>query len=297
MFEEGLLDNYTDEQLLQYFQQSPFLITTRNESVRILSPGLIVKPYPSFLDYSDELSALELAHTRGVRVPGVRRVVRSVENGNHLLIMDRIHGLTLEQLWPNLGWWDTFRVAWQLRSFLCIMRSITSQTTGGLHTGITRSEWLQDVYGPTLHASPSAFSGYVNWWLLECRPSWCKPRPELMLEPAPEHIFVHQDLAPRNMILDDAGKLWVVDWGHAGFYPAYMEYMGLETTSMPWINAPTWAAWWARMRWSFFRWIAAGPVGPHKKPRHALFVVYERSIRYRLDKTPYSRVEDEVFPQ
>ena len=77
----------------------------------------------------------------------------------------------------------------------------------------------------------------------ECRPSWCKPHPELMLEPAPEHIFVHQDLAPRNMILDDAGKLWVVDWGHAGFYPAYMEYMGLETTSMPWINAPTWAAW------------------------------------------------------
>ena len=151
---EGLLDSYTDEQLLQYFQQSPKLVTTRNESVRILSPSLIVKPHPSNMDYNDELSALELAHTRGIRVPGVRRVVR----GEHLLIMDRIHGLTLEQLWPNLGWLDTFRIAWQLRSFLCIMRSITSQTTSGVHTDTARSEWLQDVYGSTPHASPSAFS-------------------------------------------------------------------------------------------------------------------------------------------
>ena len=133
---EGLLDSYTDEQLLQYFQQSPKLVTTRNESVRILSPSLIVKPYPSNMDYNDELSALELVHTRGIRVPGVRRVVR----GEHLLIMDRIHGLTLEQLWSNLGWLDTFRIAWQLRSFLCIMHSITSQTTSGVHIGRARSE-------------------------------------------------------------------------------------------------------------------------------------------------------------
>ncbi|KDR67680.1 hypothetical protein GALMADRAFT_257938 [Galerina marginata CBS 339.88] len=53
--------------------------------------------------------------------------------------------LPLEQLWPRLGFWSTFRMTWQLRSFLRTMSSATSQTTGGLSTGVARSEWLQDI--------------------------------------------------------------------------------------------------------------------------------------------------------
>ncbi|KAI6146164.1 hypothetical protein BKA82DRAFT_29566 [Pisolithus tinctorius] len=43
-----------------------------------------------------------------------------------------------------------------------------------------------------------------------------------------EHVLVHQDPAPLNMILDSGGRLWLVDWGHSSFYPAFMEYLEME---------------------------------------------------------------------
>lgn len=40
--------------------------------------------------------------------------------------MERVHGQTLEQLWSQLGLWATIRVAWQLRSFILSLRTITA---------------------------------------------------------------------------------------------------------------------------------------------------------------------------
>lgn len=249
------------------------------------------------MEHKDEIAALELARAIGIRAPRMRRFVPFIDvmpqrgYGSHFLVMERVHGLTLEQLWPTLGLWRTLRLAWKLGAFLRTMRGITSPTMGGLSTGVTTSEWFQDEYGPARHASPAVFSGYLTWWLTECQPHWHKPRPELILQPHENHFqFVHQDLVPLNMIMDDRGKLWIVDWGHAGYYPAYMEYLGIETTAMPWIYARTWGAWYARLRWAVFRWIAAGPGGPHAKACKALGIVENRSCRYKLTKTPYSYV-------
>lgn len=36
-------------------------------------------------------------------------------------------------------------------------------------------------------------------------------------------MLVHQDISPQNIILDTAGRLWLVDWGHAGAYPSAFE--------------------------------------------------------------------------
>ncbi|KAI0316343.1 kinase-like protein [Amylostereum chailletii] len=285
---DALLDNYTDAELVKYVKQSPSLVTTRQEAVVTLSSNLVAKPVYFDVDYRDEVAALERARAIGIRVPTVRRVVPADDEEQHYLIMDRVHGSTLEQLWPRLGWWDTFCVARQLRSFLHIMASVTSQTTGGLHSGQVRSEWLQALYGPIPNASPSDFAGYLNWWLLECRPYRYKARPDLVLNAAREHILVHQDLAPRNMILDAHKRLWLIDWGRAGFYPAYMEYLAIEPTAMPWINARTWVGWWGRVRWSFLRWVACGAAGPYEKAGRALSTVHDRSVVFRLDRTPYS---------
>jgi aminoglycoside phosphotransferase (APT) family kinase protein len=37
-------------------------------------------------------------------------------------------------------------------------------------------------------------------------------------------VFTHGDIAPRNFIVDNERKLWLIDWERAGWYPAYMEY-------------------------------------------------------------------------
>src|SRR5258706_158437 len=100
-FNEALLDIYSDEEVLYHVAQSPKLITTRTESIRVLSHGLVVKPVPWPWNHRDEIDAMEKARSVGVNVPAVRRIVPLPEKG-HSIIMERIHGETLEQLWRRL---------------------------------------------------------------------------------------------------------------------------------------------------------------------------------------------------
>lgn len=245
-----MLDSYSDEELLHYIRQSPCLITSRKQAVLILSPGLLAKPVGGtwYDDPMDEVHAMQRARALGVNVPAFRRLVPVDDFGKYYLVMERVVGDTLEQRWPNLGLWGTLCAAWQLRGYLRLLRTVTAQTTGGLHSGRTRSILLDDERGPVRHASPAAFVGYLNWWLVNCRPEYCTPHPELVLKPAKEHFLVHQELVPRNMMLDPRGTLWLVDWGISGFYPEYMEYFGMDATSslcsMEWLRERTWAAWW-----------------------------------------------------
>ncbi|KAL1746411.1 kinase-like protein [Schizophyllum fasciatum] len=283
------LAGYTDSELECFFANSPSITTTRQEVVRRISPHLVAKPVPWLCDPQDEVLALRLARSVGVNVPIVQRVV-SCEDESHLIIMDYIDGMTLEQAWRSMSLFATLRVAWQLRAYLRSTASIVAQTTGGVHSGRSHSEWLQGQYGPVPHASPTLYRDYLNWWLTECRPAECRPRRELLVPAEPHHILVHQDLAPRNMILDSKGALWVIDWGHAGFYPPYMEYGGMEAMghAMPWLSAPTWAAWWGRLRWSLLRLIAFGYRRYYDTRLKALEIVRQRSLRYRLARGPFS---------
>lgn len=34
-----------------------------------------------------------------------------------------------------------------------------------------------------------------------------------------------------NILLDDDGQLWIVDWSGAGFYPVWFEYLGMRYTA------------------------------------------------------------------
>ncbi|KAI0093478.1 kinase-like domain-containing protein [Irpex rosettiformis] len=281
-FNEADLLSYSDEELAGYIEGCSSSIAMRNTGT-VLSQHIVAKPIPSFVDPMDEVLALEKAQKAGVRVPSVIRIV-PLNDGDTYLIMDRIYGSTLEECWKFLNVFKTFRLAWQLRAYLRRLASVVSQTTGGVHSGEVRSEWLQGQHGPIRHASPSAFSKYLNWWLLECYPTACSPRPELLFTPEPHNILCHQDLAPRNMVVDRDGVLWLVDWRHAGFYPPIMEYAGIEAdhSDMSWLWEHTWVAWWGRVRWSLFRWIACSYDHRYSNRRglRGLYAVYQRSLRF-----------------
>ncbi|KAL1706693.1 kinase-like protein [Schizophyllum commune] len=261
-FDESTLFSYTDDEIVHFITNSPRLHTTRPEAVRRLSPRLVAKPVPYLINPQDEVLAMDRARSVGVTVPVVHRVV-PYKKGRHYLVMDFVDGMTLEQLWKTIGLLAAIRLALQLRSHLRAMATVTSQTTGGLHSGQVRSEWIHGVYGPVDHASPPMFTNHLNWWLTNFKPPQC----DFLLEFSLYHILVHQDLAPRNMILDRKDRLWIIDWGHAGFYPPFMEYGGLEPgcEAMPWIYVRTWAAWWWRLKWSLFRWVACGFGWRHKE--------------------------------
>ncbi len=64
------------------------------------------------------------------------------------------------------------------------------------------------------------------------------PRPEHAFNPPSHHFLVHQDPAPRNLIVEARGGLWVVDWGHAGLYPPYGGMEAIEHV-MAWLSGST----------------------------------------------------------
>jgi len=33
----------------------------------------------------------------------------------------------------------------------------------------------------------------------------------------------HLDIAPRNLLLDGQGRVWILDWAYAGGYPPYFD--------------------------------------------------------------------------
>jgi thiamine kinase-like enzyme len=44
-------------------------------------------------------------------------------------------------------------------------------------------------------------------------------------------VFTHQDITPRNLMLDKAGQLWLIDWADAGADPPGFERAALEQQS------------------------------------------------------------------
>jgi serine/threonine protein kinase len=284
--------DYSDEQLAEILKQSPFMHSVEEERVRMLAPNLLGKHISWDENPEDEAAALRKARQLGLRVPAVHGVVplKGDHEGEHLLVMERVAGPTLEELWPNISFLFLLSLAWQLRSFVRKMHASSSDSTGRLASGTAKSTFLEGCYGPIDHASPSAFTRYLNWWITECRPSLFAPMHHLTLKPT-EHVFIHQDLVPRNMIVDARGCLWIVDWGHAGFYPEYMEYAAMRNPGVASMQGASWSAWWSRLRWAVFCVVAGSPWLSQEFERcyQALGVVHGKSVCFRIDRPVESK--------
>lgn len=255
----------SDADLIEFTNAMNNIRTTQVQDARIVGPNLISKLSPQV---EDEVAAMRLAQKIGIRVPTVRRTIpgNEAELQPPTLIMDRAHGKTLEELWPEIGWWRTVRLAWQMRSFIRLMQRVHSTTSGGLVTGYFHSQWFEGCYGPKPHATPQVFTSFLNWWLIPRLPDGKEyPKRSAIrrppLDPPKMHTFVHQDLVPRNMIVDEKGLLWLVDWGNAGFYPKELESISMHDPKlMPFSVWPpgSWKRTRASWRWWLFCLVATG---------------------------------------
>lgn len=206
----------------------------------------------------DAVRALELAFDLGIRVPRVRRIVRH-QNVVHC-IMDRIQGAPIDTEWLGLGWIASIRLAFQLRGMIRRMRSVQSPTAGSLATGQCRSFYLEDSFGLPPNAILDQVDAFINFWSnftsigheIKKTPAQHAVCPKPVIFSTPPMVFVHHDLAPRNIMLDPNGQLWLVDWDLAGFYPKFFEYAGMHNfLAAGWSKSAMW-------RWKLFTWIAAG---------------------------------------
>ncbi|KAI1929758.1 hypothetical protein LOZ12_006886 [Ophidiomyces ophidiicola] len=281
-FEEHLLSEYDSTTLTRYILESE----SCKDSSRVffLSPNLIAKQFLCGEEIG-MLNALQLATILGVRVPDIKRTIKTDENV--YIIMERIRGQTLEEAWIHLSWFMTLRLAFQLRQFIHRMRAQTSTTAGSLSDGACTSVWIDDYYGLPSHASPESISAFIHFWLNFVPPSRYKPGKQHYKEFLSQHhvplVFTHQDLAPRNIIVDDRCHLWLLDWDHSGWYPVYFEYASMQNFDVP----SSWR-WTDRLRWKLFSWISVG-----------LFPQEHRALeqaRMRFTRHPLGR-KNEVLPE
>ncbi|KAF8846930.1 kinase-like protein [Acephala macrosclerotiorum] len=190
---------------------------------------------------------MEAAKQLGVRVPAAKRAVTF--NGDTYLIMERIDGVTLEEAWPKLGWFTTVKLALQLRWVVRLLRSSTSS-----------------IADPC----PAVITSFIQFWTRftsfrqAMKTAIQDPVPPTTFIPATPNtlVFTHHDLAPRNLLLDRLGQLWVLDWDYAGWYPRYFEYAAMQNFPFPQV----WTRF-ARARWFLFTWIT---VGRFERERKAL---------------------------
>ncbi|KAK4203377.1 hypothetical protein QBC40DRAFT_262486 [Triangularia verruculosa] len=236
---------------------------------------------PNKEELDDVVSAITRARNPGIRTPSIKRLVPILNSVRTECITQRIHGPTLEECWANLGWLSTIRLAFQLRSMVSRMRSITSPTAGSLGTGICRSLWLEEYYGVPAKASPAVISSIVNFWhnLVNFRREASKTVEQHKAAcagpttPEASLAFTHTDLAPRNIILEEAtSNLWLIDWDKAGYYPRCFEYAGMRN-----FRIPSHWGWFGELRWKLFCWIAAGW---YEKERIMLREIHRKAGRF-----------------
>ena len=53
-------------------------------------------------------------------------------------------------------------------------------------------------------------------------------------------VLTHLDIHPNNIIIGDDGRVWLIDWEFAGFYPQWFEYTSMRDA---WDILGKWKVW------------------------------------------------------
>lgn len=233
------IEHLSNEALIELFEQSTSelhqyddLGTTR---VRLIASDTIIK-FPS--QSESEAIAVQLVekHT-SILVPAVRRFIPGCYEGENYLVMEYIPGRLLKDCWSELSLWRNLVITWTLRRYVRQLRTVPFWPYGqDSRPGPVGAEPQCCELAPgeifTLQgAGPFAtYAEFTAWWDHKLAVSQREERAPLSVPSFDDTmplVLTQFDLARRNLILDDANRLWVIDWGCSGFYPKWFESLGM----------------------------------------------------------------------
>ncbi|KAG4436843.1 hypothetical protein IFR05_007692 [Cadophora sp. M221] len=110
----------------------------------------------------------------------------------------------------------------QIHGYLCQLQNLEFQTPGPIGGGISEGS-LFTGYGADPVESTNDLEEWYNGRLLVCHD--CGHATHLSPGAFPgkfnKLVMCHLDLNERNLLLDDEGGIWLIDWGSAGAYPPW----------------------------------------------------------------------------
>lgn len=152
------------------------------------------------------------------------------------LVMDFVDGKMLLDCWDSLSLFMQFRIACTLRCYIKQLRRLSGSRPGTVDGGVVDGVLFEgEERGPfqtsrdfrifcelVSHCGWEAVVGDYRRGLRSDIPSPPVEGDEWPL------VFTHGDLHLSNLILSKDGVLWVIDWAHSGYYPVWMESVGLN---------------------------------------------------------------------
>jgi len=161
-------------------------------------------------------------HSDGrIRVPHVYRNFFS--GGLGYLVMEFIDGRSLDTIpWTERTAQERQNIILQLSEALQIMDSLRGNQPGPVGQGIPMGGLFSDYGAGRIFESAADMEPWFNHKLgiFGHGDITGKLKDE-------DLVMCHMDLCPRNLILDKAGKLWILDWEWAGFFPRAFEIASL----------------------------------------------------------------------
>ena len=135
--------------------------------------------------------------------------------------MDYIAGDCLASCWNDLNPLKRQKVVAQVAEMIQELQSVQLKHPGPIGGGPCQGKWFTD-YSAGPFASRQEMEDWFNHKLNICKATG-NAKKSIPPFKFPTFVLTHQDISPRNLILDTSGYAWLIDWGFAGAYPPAFE--------------------------------------------------------------------------
>ncbi|RSL57399.1 hypothetical protein CEP54_008329 [Fusarium duplospermum] len=222
------IGSLSEEQLYHAYTTGPLLYHYGKLKIIRASKSLVIKGGPDVSKSESENMkfALETLH---LPVPKVHRIFTANILGafgaqvqGHFIVMDYIPGPTVETCWESLDKATKESVAQQVANMIEKLQSRRIEDLPPGPLGRDPGEkcmgpWFTD-YGAGPFNSLGDLEAWFNHKIDVCAQVQQLPTgtPRFQFNAM---VLTHQDIAPRNLILGENNKVWLIDWGCAGVYP------------------------------------------------------------------------------
>ena len=202
-----------------------------------ISPDTVLKKTDGA--HFEPFTMLLVSTTTTIPVPRVRKYV--TWDSDVWVFMEYVGGRNLEEAWPSLSFFTKLWVMWKLRDCIHQLRQIplAEPRTPGPIDGSGEPQRCIGYYFTELSVGPFAsYADLAAWYDKRAQiavrlnhlaseasgKAPCLSLRKLIFDNSGPLVLTHGDITPRNVILGDDGRLWLIDWGFSGVYPLWLEY-------------------------------------------------------------------------
>lgn len=210
-----------------------------------IDPHTVVKTGQSVRMAEAETMRFVREHTT-IPVPTVHSAYRDSENtGNVVIVMEFIEGENLDKAWAGYGEEEQAAVIAQLSDYMAQLRSFKGTFIGSIDGTACNDQFFYDTpegYGP--FKTEEEFNNGIARAMSNERPeNFVTLRCDVWKDAMHSHdiVLTHNDLDPRNIIVQGSKIAAIIDWELAGYYPEYWEYCKA-------ISGPDWEHPWSTSR-------------------------------------------------